>query len=303
MRRIMSLVAAVAVLAAACSASDRSVAEVNGVEILQSAVTDLRESDNATVAGEEFRQDLMIVIAQEVINQAADSEYRIVVDQALVDSELQRLLSSLESSGQTVGDLLRVDGATEAMLRRNVEASLLRQDVISRLQVDPVRLEAIWHDLPDLFTIVCIRHLLVDSEEAAGAAKSRINAGEAFADVADEVSLDSLDGGDLGCSPSSRFVDAFAEAARVAPIGESYGPIETEFGWHVLDVYDRTEVALDDLLADSAQYVPEDIMTQEFVKWFNEKLRGAAVSVDPSVGEWFPDGPGILPPDQASETP
>ena len=43
-------------------------------------------------------------------------------------------------------------------------------------------------------------------------------------------------GGDLGCAPTAGYVPEFTEGARsVAPAGTT-GPVESQFGWHVIEV-------------------------------------------------------------------
>jgi hypothetical protein len=85
-----------------------------------------------------------------------------------------------------------------------------------------------------------VRHLLVATREQADAALARIRGGEPFAAVAAAVSMDSgsrAKGGDLGWSLPVYFVPPFAEAIkRLAPRGMSEAPVQTPFGWHVIEV-------------------------------------------------------------------
>jgi peptidyl-prolyl cis-trans isomerase D len=82
--------------------------------------------------------------------------------------------------------------------------------------------------------------------ERAAAAKARIEAGEAFADVARELSQDPAtapNGGDVGFFPRGRLDPAFEEAAFGAEIGAVVGPVETPRGQFLLTVEERrTEV-------------------------------------------------------------
>jgi parvulin-like peptidyl-prolyl isomerase len=48
-------------------------------------------------------------------------------------------------------------------------------------------------------------------------------------------------GGDLGWFSEGRMVPAFDEVAFSTPAGEIGGPVETQFGWHVISVQERTE--------------------------------------------------------------
>jgi len=85
---------------------------------------------------------------------------------------------------------------------------------------------------------------LVETEEEAQEIRDRIEAGEDFADLAAEVSLDTgsgAQGGDLGFVPRGRFVPSIDEAVFSLPIGELSEPIESDFGWHLVEVLEREE--------------------------------------------------------------
>ncbi|MBW8892069.1 MAG: peptidylprolyl isomerase, partial [Burkholderiales bacterium] len=85
-----------------------------------------------------------------------------------------------------------------------------------------------------------VRHLLVQTREQADAALARIRGGEPFEAVAAAVSVDTgsrAKGGDLGWSLPVYFAPPFADAVkRLAPRGISEAPVQTQFGWHVIEV-------------------------------------------------------------------
>jgi parvulin-like peptidyl-prolyl isomerase len=89
---------------------------------------------------------------------------------------------------------------------------------------------------------VCARHILLSTLEEANAAIRLINDGRDFADLAVEYSEDPgsrVQGGALGCFGPGVMVPAFDEAVFSAEIGEVIGPVETEFGFHVIEVTER----------------------------------------------------------------
>jgi parvulin-like peptidyl-prolyl isomerase len=86
------------------------------------------------------------------------------------------------------------------------------------------------------------RHILVETEEEAQEVVDRLEAGEEFADLAVELSTDTgsaAEGGDLGFVPRGRFITPVDEAVFTLPIGEISEPIESQFGWHVIEVLER----------------------------------------------------------------
>lgn len=81
------------------------------------------------------------------------------------------------------------------------------------------------------------------ARDAIDAAAKRIAAGEDFATVAKEVSDDSsaASGGDLGKFERGRMVPAFEEAAFALSVGQVSGVVESPFGYHLIQVYAKTE--------------------------------------------------------------
>jgi peptidyl-prolyl cis-trans isomerase C len=86
------------------------------------------------------------------------------------------------------------------------------------------------------------RHILVENEDDAKAAKARVAKGEDFAKVAAELSKDpgsKDDGGDLGFFTKERMVEPFAEAAFKLEPGQVSEPVKSQFGWHVIRVDEK----------------------------------------------------------------
>ena len=89
---------------------------------------------------------------------------------------------------------------------------------------------------------VCARHILVESEAAAGALGRAARVGADFAAMAATASIDrgsAAAGGDLGCFPRGVMVAPFEEAAFAAELDVATEPVESDFGFHVIQVYDR----------------------------------------------------------------
>ncbi len=84
---------------------------------------------------------------------------------------------------------------------------------------------------------VCAAHILVDDVELANHLMSELEAGADFAELAVEHSTDpgsGRAGGDLGCFGRNMMVAPFEEAAFAAEAGELVGPVESQFGQHII---------------------------------------------------------------------
>ena len=102
--------------------------------------------------------------------------------------------------------------------------------------------------------MVWARHILVETEEEAQAALDRINAGEEWGDVAAEVSTDSTasNGGDLGWFTQGTMVPAFNDAAFSQEVGTISDPVQSDYGWHLIQVIAHEEHPLTSSQYDSA---------------------------------------------------
>ncbi len=87
------------------------------------------------------------------------------------------------------------------------------------------------------------RHILVGAKELADELKEKIDQGEEFTKLAEEYSEcpSKKRGGDLGWFGKGAMVRPFEVAAFTAQEGDVVGPIKTEFGWHLIYVYEIQE--------------------------------------------------------------
>jgi peptidyl-prolyl cis-trans isomerase C len=87
------------------------------------------------------------------------------------------------------------------------------------------------------------RHILVPSEEECLNLKTQIEGGEDFAAVAAAKSQcpSGAQGGDLGEFGRGQMVPEFDEAVFTGAVGTVLGPIKTQFGYHLLEVTERSE--------------------------------------------------------------
>jgi hypothetical protein len=133
----------------------------------------------------------------------------------------------------------------------------------------------------------CARHILVDTEPEAIDVLAELEDGADFAALAAERSVGPTGpaGGDLGCVPPSRYVPEFAAAITDAPVDEYLGPIQTQFGWHVIVVYGY-EVDGDELARIR----------------IGEGLAAATVTIDDRLGQWDPTIQAVVPADVAAAT-
>lgn len=152
-----------------------------------------------------------------------------------------------ESYQNYLKTLKEATGFTETDYQKLVEAQLLSQ----KLQ------EVLASRVPTSAEQVHARHILVETVETAQQVLDRLKAGEDFAELAKEYSQDESNkesGGDLGWFARGRMVPEFEEVAFSLPVGEVSGPVQTEFGYHIIKVEERDpNRPLDEAALDQAR--------------------------------------------------
>jgi parvulin-like peptidyl-prolyl isomerase len=94
---------------------------------------------------------------------------------------------------------------------------------------------------------VILRHILVQTEDEANDVLAALASGESFAELARAVSQDTgsaSNGGEYDWAPVSNYVGPFADAAETAEIGAFVGPVQTDFGYHIIQVRGRRDVPM-----------------------------------------------------------
>jgi len=91
------------------------------------------------------------------------------------------------------------------------------------------------------------RHILVSSKDQADQIIKKLKGGAKFEDLAKAQSLDTgskANGGDLGWFTTSHMVKPFGDAVKDLKKGEiTPQPVQTQYGWHVIQLEDTREAA------------------------------------------------------------
>ena len=308
MKKLVPAAVAAALLVSACGGGGGSetAAAVGDTEISVADVREVPFEAEGTMPPNEFAQYLGALIQWTIIEEAAREEFGIDPTEEEVRAELDEIIGTL-GTDQSVEQVAESEGLSVSTLERFARTAVIQDAVAEELsgeaepatdeEVAQARTEAVANQ-----TEVCVRHVLVETEEEALQAKSRIEEGEDFGEVATELSTDpsaAENGGDLECSPAGQYVPAFRDAAIAAEIDAVTDPVETQFGFHVLQVYERTEPAEDSLPTD------EELRTQlgqaargeALQAWLMDKATSAEVTVEEEYGSWETEPqPQVVPP-------
>ena len=287
MRRLVVLLLVFAVLATACSGGGAVVATVNGTTITLEEVEAIR-AESTTTDRDQFNRDLFQLIVEETVRQAAAAQYSIVEDPAAIDAQYDLFIAGIEAEGP-LDEYLETNGITEETIRHVAFQQVILPEIQVRLAEGTTEedIQAAYAEVLPRLSTVCTRHILVATEEEGLAVIDRLDGGEDFADLAAELSIDTgsgAAGGDIGCisDPSTNLVASYATASLEAEIGQVTGPIESEFGYHVLIVDSRETPSLDEVRTDLTASLGADL----FDAWVFEALGTADIVVTERYGTW-----------------
>lgn len=111
-------------------------------------------------------------------------------------------------------------------------------------------------------------HILVESQETAADLLAQIEGGADFAETARTASIgpSAPSGGDLGWFGAGQMVPAFDEAVQAMEPGTVAGPVETQFGWHLIRLEEKrtsNPPALEEVRAELEDQVRQERLRAE----------------------------------------
>ena len=119
------------------------------------------------------------------------------------------------------------------------------------------------------------RHILVEDEETGKEVLARLEDGEDWAALAQEYSQDPSNkdnSGDLGWFPRGRMVPEFEEAAFSLEPGKTSDLVQTDFGYHIIQVLETGTRELDDQTYNAMKQ-------QAFQTWLDEQKAGVQTTI------------------------
>ncbi len=298
------IVLTLAALLAACGGAGGQVAAtVNGEQIERDLLQRMVRAQLATQgvdpqdleAGERaervtpVQQQLLTALIQfELLEQLAD-DFDIEVDDDEVDAAFD------EQVAQFGGEDAYLDetGMTEEEFRNLVVATQVRiEGLIEHLTEDVGEQElrdAYEAQRETRFETRAVRHILVESEDEADDVVDQLEDGADFGELAGEVSEDpgsAPHGGEYDHQPRGQYVEAFDEAVWESEIGELVGPVETEFGFHVIEVTDEESAEFEDVRDELEQELTGGEAQQSFQAMVEQAFAEADIEVDSAYGRW-----------------
>ena len=277
----------------------RKVVTFEGGDVTQGELDEFAEQSGVPKDDPQYQATVQQIMPQLVsieIAKAYAQEHNITVSDKEVDQELAKLKEQVGDQARSSGqDVSNQEAYEQALKQNNITEEQLREDIRENLPVQEVQERVTGEAEPSdeeiqnyyeknkeaQFTTPeqrCVRHILFnkDQKEKAEDVKQQLENGGDFAKLAKENSQDpgsAAQGGDLGCLGKGETVPEFEQAAFGAERGEIVGPVQTEFGYHILQVTDVKPEQTRSLEVESqirAQLASEK-QSEAFNKWIEEQ--------------------------------
>jgi parvulin-like peptidyl-prolyl isomerase len=261
------------------------------------ALSGMGELSPSSPQYEAMIQQIMPTLVEVEIAKAYAEEQGITVSESDVNQEIETIKDQIYEQAQAQGmDIGREEAFTQALEQADLTEEELREQLRDQLPVQKVQervagdaepsqeeVERFYEENKEAqFTTPeqrCARHILFNKDQKAKAeeVKEQLQNGANFAELAKEYSQDpgsAENGGDLGCLGRGETVPNFEEALFNAKEGEIVGPVQTEFGYHLIEVTDVKEQStqpLEDVEGQIREQLSADIQAEEFSAWIQKQ--------------------------------
>lgn len=238
------------------------------------------------VTKEEFYEELKARSGEEVLRdliteKVLEDKYE-VTDQD-VQGEIDRIKDQL---GEQFDMWLMQEGIKdEVALEKIIRISLLQEAAITEgIEIDEDDIKA---QYDREITEIEAKHILVEDEETANEIKEKLDDGEDFAELAKEYSEDEAsaeNGGEVGYFSVGEMVPEFEEAAFELEIDTISEPVQSSYGFHIIQVTDKREKEDSESYDDmkdmiERQLISEKVDPEEAQKTLNDILDDAKIDI------------------------
>ncbi len=243
--------------------------------------------------------------ATELVLMAQARARGIEVDETEIDAIVERVRANVGDADAFAQVMADAGFTGEPQLRVLVRETELVQRALEAIRASVVvtadEVTIAYHAQRLRFTAPaesCSRHILVDEEALAWELLEQLEAGADFAELARASSTDSgsaVRGGELGCLRQGLTVPEFDEALFASELDVYVGPVATQFGYHLIQVYDMRPArvrALDEvrgeleqeLRAERAEAVLAAIIASSGVQVFPHFIPPLDLALDEDAG-------------------
>ncbi len=211
----------------------------------------------------------LIPTATEFVSTATPVPTPTVYTEDLYHQNYQDYISNLEGIG--------VD---EYVLRDYIRNYLYEQKLYAAITADVSRMqEQVW-----------ARHILVDTQDEAIAVMNRLAGGEDWNSVCNDVTLDQSgqeNCGDLGWFAKGQMIQAFEDEAFSLDVGEISNPVQSSYGWHVIQVLGHETRSVE------TDYDYQRLQSNYYDTWFADAKAALTITKNSNWTDHVPQEPEV----------
>ncbi|MEK4701126.1 peptidylprolyl isomerase [Solibacillus sp. FSL R7-0668] len=194
------------------------------------------------------------LLQQVVIEKILNDKYEVT------DKEVDEEFAAVkEQYGESFDAALAQSNLTEEMFKTNIRFSLLQQKATNDVEVTDEEIQKYYDQASQELNA---RHILVEDEALAKELVEKLKAGEDFAKLAKEHSVDTGSaekGGELGWFTVGTMVQEFNDAAYELEIDKISEPVKSDFGYHIIQVSEKRDVKDYGTLEEKKEEIRESI--------------------------------------------
>lgn len=300
LKPLSALLAVVLALSlAACSAAKPSAAVVDGErvtdaqlakdEVLFTFLTGLQKQPcGQKISGETQQSACARFTLSTLIQEALVKHYAAAHDVTVSDATVQGVISQVEQGVGGAAQLtqqLDASGLTMADFTALARRLLLFNEVqkaIGSQNITDAQVQQLYQQQKLQFTQIDAKHILVKTKAEADKI-ARMVTPKNFGTLAQKYSIDTgsaANGGALGPMPASSLDATFVQAALALKPGQISAPVQTQFGWHIIELVSVTVTPLDQV----RDQLIAPLANKAFGDWIQARLAHAAITVNPKYG-------------------
>lgn len=193
-----------------------------------------------------------IMVTEKIIAEAVEKTSFKANDQE-VQEAYNKFMEALKKNEKDV-QYYTEKGIDEAYLKQQIVSQMNQEEFKRTIQVEIEKDATKMSEYEKTYPIqVEASHILVSDEKKAKELYGKVKAGEDFAKIAKENSIDTgsaKKGGSLGFFPRGMMVPEFEKVAFAMKVGEISEPVQSQFGYHIIKI-DKIQT-LSDLIAAGA---------------------------------------------------
>jgi len=284
-RRLLAITAASLVLASCSGAPTGPAATVDGVEIPREQIevwVRAATEANPDIDPVGLQVELLGRTIEQLVIQSLVTSRGLTVDPALIERIRADLVEQLGGAAALEATLADIGFPPDHFERVYLAGQAAYDTLASELSAGR-----------SLETRTA-RHILVETRAEADEVFALLAEGADFAELAIARSQDpgsAAEGGQLGARERGIYVPPFDEAVWGARLNTVLEPVESDFGFHIIEVTAITSTSAPQLTAQQRR----DLVSRELAELIAAAIRAADISVDPTIGTWDATSGGIVP--------